>query len=101
MEQPKRIRVIKGGRAAQQPQQQAAAEPAAAAPSRWRGSRIWEAREARDCVLMHRAALRVERPLAGSLLLEDGTSTIYVPPGWTARHDASGNLVIAHAEAST
>ncbi|HEX8719806.1 MAG TPA: hypothetical protein VF736_04135 [Pyrinomonadaceae bacterium] len=32
MEQPKRVRIIKGGRAAQQPQQ--AAEPAQAAPSR-------------------------------------------------------------------
>jgi hypothetical protein len=34
MEQPKRVRIIKGGRAAQQPQQTQAAEPAQAAPAR-------------------------------------------------------------------
>ncbi|MGI9408465.1 MAG: hydantoinase/oxoprolinase family protein, partial [Hyphomicrobiaceae bacterium] len=32
-------------------------------------------------------------PLAGAILVEDGTSTIYIPPGWQVRCDAAGNLI--------
>ena len=32
--------------------------------------------------------------MAGPLLVEDGTSTIYVPAGWTAATDAHGNVVL-------
>jgi N-methylhydantoinase A len=30
----------------------------------------------------------------GPALLEDPTSTLLVPPGWTARRDASDNMIL-------
>ncbi len=30
----------------------------------------------------------------GPLLIEDGTSTIFLPPGWSASSDAAGNLIL-------
>ena len=35
--------------------------------------------------------------IAGPVLIEDGTSTVYIPPGWHVHRDAAGNL-IAHRE---
>ncbi|MGH6719752.1 MAG: hydantoinase/oxoprolinase family protein [Alphaproteobacteria bacterium] len=44
--------------------------------------------------LFARGALGRGQPLAGPALLEDATATVYVPPGWTAAHDANDNLVM-------
>ncbi|MEL0021521.1 MAG: hydantoinase/oxoprolinase family protein [Rickettsiales bacterium] len=44
------------------------------------------------CVLPRRAL--PETAIQGPLLIEDGTSTIYAPPGWTARTDARANIVM-------
>ena len=52
----------------------------------------------------HRARLttrgKVKRtgPVEGPALIEDETSTIYLPEGWGARVDARDNLVIEHRE---
>ena len=32
--------------------------------------------------------------IEGTLLVEDGTSTLYVPAGWKVRCDAAGNLIV-------
>lgn len=45
------------------------------------------------CQKMTRAGLTTE-PATGPLLIEDGTSTIYVPAGWRAAADPHGNAVI-------
>jgi len=45
------------------------------------------------CTVLPRAAVPdVARP--GPLLIEDGTSTIYVPPGWLASTDGHANIVM-------
>lgn len=55
---------------------------------------ILEGGEKLRCRLASRGWLS-ENPASGPLLIEDGTSTVYVPPGWQARRDATGNLVLA------
>ena len=32
--------------------------------------------------------------LQGPILVEDGTSTIYVPPGWQVRRDRADSLIL-------
>ena len=39
-------------------------------------------------------ARRLDGPAAGPLLIEDSTASIWVPPGWTAREDSAGNLML-------
>jgi N-methylhydantoinase A len=36
--------------------------------------------------------------MAGPILIEDGTSTIYAPPGWMTVTDPHGNIVMKHEE---
>ena len=55
---------------------------------------IHENREQRECTLCSRSHLDGRGDLPGPLLVEDETSTIYVPPGWRARNDAAGNLIL-------
>ena len=43
--------------------------------------------------LLH-AARRVVIKIGSALLVEDETATIYVPPGWSAVEDETGNLVL-------
>jgi len=45
------------------------------------------------CRLMPRHAVD-STDVAGPVLVEDGTSTIYVPPGWQARRDEAGSLIL-------
>jgi len=46
-----------------------------------------------SCRKVSRAMLTAE-PLEGPVLIEDGTSTIFAPAGWTAQADAYGNAVL-------
>jgi N-methylhydantoinase A/oxoprolinase/acetone carboxylase beta subunit len=55
---------------------------------------IYEWRERRDCTVATRGQLAAHGELAGPLLVEDETATIHVPPGWAARNDAAGNLIL-------
>ncbi len=54
---------------------------------------IVEGGEAKACKLLTRAMVGA-RGIAGPLLIEDGTSTIYVPPAWTARRDQASCLIL-------
>lgn len=54
--------------------------------------RIFEARGWHVATRMARGALSGD--LAGPAALEDITATVYVPPGWVARPDDAGNLII-------
>lgn len=42
----------------------------------------------------HRASLKAGDNLAGPVLLEDSTSTISIPPGWSAATDEHHNLIL-------
>ena len=42
----------------------------------------------------HRASLKAGENLAGPVLLEDSTSTISIPPGWSASTDEHHNLIL-------
>jgi N-methylhydantoinase A len=55
---------------------------------------LHENRAARTCAVTTRAAIDAAGGMAGPLLVEDDTATIYVPPGWSALGDASGNLIL-------
>lgn len=45
------------------------------------------------CRLLARHAIK-HAQIAGPLIVEDGTSTIYVPPGWHARRDAADSVIL-------
>jgi N-methylhydantoinase A len=55
---------------------------------------VYESRERLACTVATRAQLSAHGELAGPLLVEDETATIYVPRGWRARNDAAGNLLL-------
>ncbi|MBK9605317.1 MAG: hydantoinase/oxoprolinase family protein [Betaproteobacteria bacterium] len=78
---------------------------AGAAPRPVRMQPIHENREARECTVATRGAIGSLRSgqvdvaggvagMDGPLLVEDETSTIYVPPGWRAVDDPAGNLIL-------
>ena len=54
---------------------------------------IVEGGRALRCGLMPRHAVG-STDVAGPVLVEDGTSTIYVPPGWQARRDEADSLIL-------
>ena len=47
-----------------------------------------------DCALSTRWALAAGKALPGPAILEDVTSTLFVPPGWQARADGHANLIL-------
>ena len=47
-----------------------------------------------SCTLMSRSALDPGVVVSGAMLLEDRTSTIYIPAGWSAENDKYGNLIL-------
>jgi N-methylhydantoinase A len=49
------------------------------------------------CRVLPRSAVPATA-MAGPLLIEDGTSTIYAPPGWVTATDPHGNIVMKHEE---
>ena len=50
------------------------------------------------CRLAARDAFGQGRPLAGPVLVEDGTSTIYLPSGWSGTLDEHENLIFTAGE---
>jgi N-methylhydantoinase A len=56
--------------------------------------RIFEGKRWRDAQLLRRDALAAAERTPGPALIEDPTSTLYVPSGWTARPDANDNTVL-------
>ena len=51
----------------------------------------------RSCTVLARGRLPRD-PASGPLLIEDGTSTIYVPAGWRAAPDRHGNVILQAEE---
>ena len=49
---------------------------------------------ARETPILRRAALALGARLAGPAIIEQPDTTILVPPGWSARRDNAGNLVL-------
>ena len=47
-----------------------------------------------------RDSLAVDQPVVGPAVVEEWTSTTLIPPGWTARTDTLGNLLLARTAAS-
>jgi N-methylhydantoinase A len=47
-----------------------------------------------------RDSLAVDQPVVGPAIIEEWTSTTLVPPGWTARTEELGNLMLARTESS-
>ena len=58
-------------------------------------ARIFDQGKWRDCLLLSRAAIRDEIVgISGPALVEDGTSTIYVPHSWSATVDDQDNILL-------
>ncbi|MCY3672949.1 MAG: hydantoinase/oxoprolinase family protein, partial [Alphaproteobacteria bacterium] len=58
-----------------------------------RSARLTERSEALEAGLLARAELGPDA-MAGPLLIDDGSATIYAPPGWTAAADGHGNAIL-------
>jgi N-methylhydantoinase A len=56
--------------------------------------RIFDGKAWRDARLLNRSALGQKELISGPALIEDPTSTLYVPVGWTARLDANDNTIL-------
>ena len=56
--------------------------------------KIYDRRCWQDGRLLSRAAMKVGRKVKGPALLEDATSTLIVPEGWTAARDDNDNTVL-------
>lgn len=59
-----------------------------------RRARIVERSQSLDAALLTREGLR-SGARGGAALIEDGSSTIYVPPGWAARLDEQDNVILS------
>lgn len=59
---------------------------------------LFDSGEWRNAKLISRAAMVVGADLAGPALLEDPTSTLLVPTGWTARRDNADNIILTRTE---
>lgn len=73
----------------------------AEAPAPIRAARrreLFEQRERRTCTLLSRSQVDRVTGMPGPLLIKDETSTIYVPPGWHARADSTGNLILQRTQ---
>ena len=58
-------------------------------------TRIFDQGKWQDCMLVSRAAIRNEiAGVSGPALVEDGTSTIFVPLGWSATVDDQDNILL-------
>lgn len=55
---------------------------------------LFDARMLQRGRLMSRSALAPGEPVPGPALLEDPTSTLLVPVGWTAQRDGSDNIIL-------
>jgi N-methylhydantoinase A len=55
---------------------------------------LFDQRSWHDGQLLSRSALQVGKPMAGPALLEDPTSTLLVPAGWTATRDVNDNTIL-------
>ncbi len=75
-----------------------AEEVAAAAGGESETHTIFDQRREVDCTVCGRASFGVGDAVEGPYLLEDSTSTIYVPDGWTAAVDSENNLVLTRTE---
>ena len=58
---------------------------------------VFEHGAMRRCALMSRAGLEAGAVAAGPALLEDPTSTVLVPAGWSARVDGQRNMILTRA----
>jgi N-methylhydantoinase A len=65
---------------------------AAAIPAR--PIRIFDGKAWCDARLLRRSALAQQEANLGPMLIEDPTSTLYVPAGWTARFDGNDNTIL-------
>jgi N-methylhydantoinase A len=59
-----------------------------------RAIRLFDGKAWRDATLLHRNALGRQPSIAGPALLEDPTSTLYVPAGWAACSDDNQNTIL-------
>ena len=50
-----------------------------------------------SCVVIKRSSIGIES-LPGPAIIDDGTSTVFVPPGWNASDDENGLLIMEHGE---
>lgn len=55
---------------------------------------IFDDSEWREAMLLERGSIERDEALQGPLLMEDATSTLFVPTGWVARRDENDNIIL-------
>ncbi|MFD1949923.1 hydantoinase B/oxoprolinase family protein [Sphingomonas arantia] len=87
-----RIEAVEPGDAGDEPDWAAAGEDVAESATAWMDG------AARSVAVRRRGALAAGTEVAGPALIVDATSTVVVDPGWSARVDALGNLMLARVD---
>jgi N-methylhydantoinase A len=55
---------------------------------------VFDGKAWREAHLLPRQTLAPQERLSGPALIEDPTSTLYLPAGWTARSDDNDNTIL-------
>ena len=75
-----------------------AAEPGDAEPSLERSRSVYFSGEAVPTAILQRAAIGAKESVYGPAVIEEGTATTLVPPGWIATTIAGGHLLLSRLE---
>ena len=60
--------------------------------------RLYNARQWHQATLLSRSVMACGQSVEGPALLDDPTSTLFLPPKWLALRDASDNLILTAKE---
>ncbi|MXY13992.1 MAG: hydantoinase/oxoprolinase family protein [Chloroflexi bacterium] len=75
-----------------------AAEPGDAEPSPERSRSVYFSGKAVPTAILQRAAIGAKEAVCGPSIIEEGTATTLVPPGWIATTIAGGHLLLSRLE---
>ena len=75
-----------------------AAEPGDAEPSPERSRSVYFSGKAIPTAILQRAAIGAKKTVCGPSIIEEGTATTLVPPGWIATTIAGGHLLLSRLE---
>lgn len=75
-----------------------AAEPGDAEPSPERSRSVYFSGKAVQTAILQRAAIGAKESVYGPSIIEEGTATTLVPPGWIATTIAGGHLLLSRLE---
>lgn len=94
------VRLAAIGRVPQVDLTHQAPDPGSEARPKQRRPVVYPGRGQVDSAVYERDSLRLDSRVSGPCLIEERTSTTVIPPGWTARVDRAGSLIVERLSAA-